>query len=49
MGVIPKIPDIYIIFELVQGSLFDLLHMQKNKQLNSKDRVRIARDIAVVF
>lgn len=30
MGVIPKIPDIYIIFEHVQqGSLFDLLHMKK--------------------
>ena len=31
MGVIPKIPDIYIVFEYVkQGSLFDLLHMKKN-------------------
>mmetsp|Transcript_4446 Transcript_4446/g.7580 ORF Transcript_4446/g.7580 Transcript_4446/m.7580 type:complete len:242 (-) Transcript_4446:559-1284(-) len=31
MGVIPKIPDIYIVFEHVsQGSLFDLLHMKKS-------------------
>ena len=50
MGVIPKIPDIYIVFELVQGSLFELLHMQKNSiKLSAKDRVRIARDTAVVF
>ena len=31
MGVIPKIPDIYIVFEHVtQGSLYDMLHMKKN-------------------
>jgi hypothetical protein len=29
MGVIPQIPDIYIVFEHVSGSLFDLLHMKK--------------------
>lgn len=51
MGVIPKIPDIYIVFELVkQGSLFDLLHMKKNSvQISTKERIRIARDIAIVF
>lgn len=51
MGVIPKIPDIYIVFELVkQGSLFDLLHMKKNTvQISTKERIRIARDIAIVF
>ena len=31
MGVIPHIPDIYIVFEYVaQGSLYDLLHVKKN-------------------
>lgn len=30
MGVIPQIPNIYIVFEHVSpGSLFDLLHMKK--------------------
>ena len=31
MGVIPNIPNIYIVFEYVQqGSLFDLLHVKKS-------------------
>jgi serine/threonine protein kinase len=51
MGVIPKIPDIYIVFEQVkQGSLFDLLHMKKNSlELNPKQRIKIALETAVVF
>ena len=51
MGVIPKIPDIYIVFEHVnQGSLFNLLHMKKNQvQIDVKERVRISRDAAIVF
>ena len=51
MGVIPKIPDIYIVFEHVsQGSLYDLLHMKKNSlQLSVPERLRIARDAARVF
>ena len=51
MGVIPKIPDIYIVFENVeQGSLYDLLHMKKNQlNIDVKERIRIARDTAVVF
>lgn len=51
MGVIPKIPDIYIVFELVsQGSLFDLLHMKKKQvDLSVKQRLKIARDTAIVF
>lgn len=51
MGVIPKIPDLYIVFEYVQqGSLFDLLHMKKTKlTLDIKTRVKIARDTAVAF
>ena len=51
MGVIPKIPDIYIVFEHVsQGSLYDMLHMKKNSfDLSVKERIRIARDAATVF
>jgi hypothetical protein len=31
MGVMPKIPNIVIVFEYVaQGSLYNLLHMKKN-------------------
>jgi len=51
MGVIPKIPDIYIVFELVsQGSLYDLLHMKKSSvQLSTDLKLKIARDTALVF
>jgi len=51
MGVIPKIPDIYIVFELVdQGSLFDLLHMKKSQlEISIEKRVRIAKETAIVF
>lgn len=51
MGVIPKIPDIYIVFEHVsQGSLFDMLHIKKKTiELETKERIRIARDAATVF
>lgn len=50
MGVIPKIPDIVIVFEHVQGSLFDLLHMKKNKvELTPRQRLRLARDTAIAF
>jgi len=51
MGVIPQIPDIYIIFEHVsQGSLFDLLHMKKQQlNLEVEEKIRIARDVAIVF
>jgi serine/threonine protein kinase len=51
MGVIPKIPDIYIVFEHVsQGSLYDMLHIKKKSiELSTKERVRIARDAATVF
>ena len=51
MGVIPKIPDIYIVFEHVkQGSLFDLLHIKKNQvELSVALKLRLARDAATVF
>ena len=49
MGVIPKIPDIYIVFEHVQGSLYNLLHIKKKVNLDTITKVKIARDAAIVF
>jgi serine/threonine protein kinase len=51
MGVIPNIPNIYIVFEYVQqGSLFDLLHVKKQMaNLTTAQKVQIAIDAAVVF
>lgn len=50
MGVIPHIPNMYIVFEQMKHSLFDLLHMKKGTvNIDVKERIRIARDIAVVF
>ena len=50
MGVIPKIPNIVIVFEYVQGSLYNLLHLKKSAvSLSLEDRLKIARDIARTF
>ncbi len=51
MGVMPKIPNIVIVFEHVaQGSLFNLLHMKKQQvDLDLKARLKIALDAARVF
>lgn len=49
MGIIPKIPNIVIVFEYMQGSLFNLLHMKKQAQLSIEVRLKIARDVANVF
>lgn len=51
MGVMPKIPNIVIVFEHVaQGSLFSLLHMKKTQvEINFSKRVKIALDTARVF
>ena len=51
MGVMPKIPNIVIVFEHVaQGSLFNLLHMKKMQlELSFGKRVKIALDTARVF
>mmetsp|Transcript_16077 Transcript_16077/g.24974 ORF Transcript_16077/g.24974 Transcript_16077/m.24974 type:complete len:174 (-) Transcript_16077:139-660(-) len=50
MGVIPNIPDIYIVFEHVKGSLYDLLHMQRNQvELSVVEKLCIARDAAIAF
>jgi serine/threonine protein kinase len=51
MGMMPKIPQIVIVFEYVsQGSLFNLLHHKKSVvQLSIEVRLRIARESALVF
>lgn len=50
MGVMPKIPSIVIVFEYVsQGSLYNLLHLKKSVNLSLEIRLKIAKDIAMVF
>ena len=50
MGVIPKIPNIVIVFEYMPGSLYNLLHVKKTAvQISMEDRLRMARDVARVF
>ena len=51
MGVVPKIPDIVIVFELMsQGSLYNLLHLKKSTiNLSLEERLRIAKDVATVY
>ena len=51
MGIMPKIPNIVIVFEIVsQGSLFNLLHMKKTSvNLSIDTRMKIAKDVATVY
>jgi predicted Ser/Thr protein kinase len=51
LGVMPKIPNIVIVFEHVaQGSLFNLLHMKKQQvDLDLRARIKIALASARVF
>ena len=50
MGVMPNIPNIVIVFELMsQGSLYNLLHLKKSTNISVEERIRIARDVARVF
>lgn len=51
MGMVPKIPNIVIVFEYMsQGSLYNLLHLKKSsKNLNLDERLKIAKDVATVF
>lgn len=51
MGVMPKIPNIVIVFEIMSfGSLYNLLHVKKTSiQVPIEERLRIARDVARVF
>jgi serine/threonine protein kinase len=50
MGVMPKIPNIVIVFEHVSmGSLFNVLHYKKQIILDLKQRLKIALDSARVY
>ena len=51
MGMVPKIPNIVIVFEYMSfGSLYNLLHLKKSSiQVSIEQRLRIARDVARVF
>lgn len=50
MGVMPKIPNIVIVFEYMPGSLYNLLHLKKTStNLTFEQRLKIARDTAMVF
>ncbi len=50
MGIVPKMPNIVIVFEFVNGSLFNLLHMKKSSvNLTLDTRMKIAKDVAMVF
>lgn len=50
MGVMPQIPNIVIVFEHVTGSLYNLLHVQKQQiDLSLPQRLKIAHDSAVAF
>ena len=50
MGVMPKMPNIVIVFEYLPGSLYNLLHLKKTSiNLSLEERLRIARDVATVF
>jgi serine/threonine protein kinase len=51
MGVIPRIPNIVIVFELMSfGSLYSLLHVKKAAiPLSLEERLRIARDVARTY
>ena len=51
MGVMPKIPNIVIVFEYMShGSLYNLLHLKKSTvPLSMDERLRIVRDVGRVF
>ena len=49
MGCCPTIPNIIIVYELVDNSLFTLLHMKRNIDIPLRTRVKIALDCARVY
>ena len=50
MGVQPTIPNIVIVFEYVEQSLYTLLHMKKSLvKIDLDTRLRIARDLGRVY
>ena len=49
MGCSPGIPNIVIVYELVEQSLFTLLHMKRQTEMSLKIRVKVALDCARVY
>ena len=49
MGCCPTIPNIVIVYELVDQSLFSLLHVKRNENVSMQLKVKIALDCARVF
>jgi len=49
MGCCPTIPNIVIVYELVDNSLFTMLHMKRNVEISMPSRVKIALDCARVY
>ena len=49
MGCCPTIPNIVIVYELVDNSLFTMLHMKRNIDIALPLRVKIALDCARVY
>lgn len=49
MGCCPPIPNIVIVYELVDNSLFNVLHMKRNIEIAMPQRVKIALDCARVY
>ena len=49
MGCCPTIPNIVIVYELVDNSLFTMLHMKRTLEISLPMRVKIALDCARVY
>lgn len=49
MGCCPSIPNIVIVYELVDNSLFTALHMKRNVDIGMPLRVKIALECARVY
>ena len=49
MGCCPSIPNIVIVYELVDNSLFNMLHMKRTVDIPLPLRIKIALDCARVY
>lgn len=49
MGCCPSIPNIVIVYELVDSSLFQLLHVKRTTDIPLRSKVKIALDCARVY
>ena len=49
MGCCPSIPNIVIVYELVDNSLFHMLHVDRNRNIPLPQRVKIGLDCARVY